>query len=317
MAVDLVTIVVPVYKVEKYLDKCVESVLAQTYKNIEILLIDDGSPDKCPEMCDSWEEKDKRIRVIHKINNGISAARNTGIKNANGEFICFVDSDDFVEPNYIKSMLEIQNEKNSDVVFCKIKKVTENGEICETYQNENMDCFSKDPTIQSFFKFNITMSAARLLIKTNLAKKVLFDEQLKSGEDLNFLLRVLLCNPKCDYVDEFLYNYLKNSNSLTQTKNPETVKLQYIGVKKNADLLRSNGLIDIALCYEFEVYIHLIVCSLFINEMQDYIDNLKSKEHYKKYLSLTKPLSLKKRILAFLTYHKMYRTMRFLYKLKH
>lgn len=95
----LVSVIVPVYKVGKYLDKCVESIVEQTYKNLEIILVDDGSPDNCPAMCDKWAERDSRIKVIHKQNGGVSSARNVGIDAAQGEFIGFVDSDDWLEPD--------------------------------------------------------------------------------------------------------------------------------------------------------------------------------------------------------------------------
>ena len=87
---DMISIIIPVYKVEKYIDRCVESVVAQTYKNLEIILVDDGSPDRCPEICDDWQKRDTRIKVIHKVNGGLSSARNVAIKNAQGEYILFV-----------------------------------------------------------------------------------------------------------------------------------------------------------------------------------------------------------------------------------
>ena len=92
-----ISIIIPVYKVEKYLDKCVESVVNQTYKNLEIILVDDGSPDNCPKMCDEWAEKDKRIKVIHKENGGLSDARNFGIEKATGDYLMFLDSDDYLD----------------------------------------------------------------------------------------------------------------------------------------------------------------------------------------------------------------------------
>ena len=103
----LVSVIIPVYNTEKYLLKCVDSVLAQTYTNIEIILVEDGSPDNCPTLCDEYAKKDSRIKVIHKKNEGSSLARKTGINNANGEYLAFVDSDDWVEENYIKKAIRI------------------------------------------------------------------------------------------------------------------------------------------------------------------------------------------------------------------
>ena len=95
---ELISVIIPIYNVEAYLDECIASVIAQTYSNLEIILVDDGSPDNCPQMCDEWAAKDSRIRVIHKENGGLSDARNAGIDIATGEYIAFVDSDDWIEP---------------------------------------------------------------------------------------------------------------------------------------------------------------------------------------------------------------------------
>ena len=98
------SIIVPIYKVEEYLDRCVESLIRQTEKDIEIILVDDGSPDSCPAMCDEWAKKDERIRVVHKENGGLSDARNAGLNIATGEYVLFVDSDDYVAENACESL---------------------------------------------------------------------------------------------------------------------------------------------------------------------------------------------------------------------
>ena len=114
----LVSVIVPVYKVGKYLDKCVESIVGQTYKNLEIILVDDGSPDNCPAMCDKRAERDSRIKVIHKQNGGVSSARNVGIDAAQGEFIGFVDSDDWLEPDMYDCIVKNALEYNADISRC-------------------------------------------------------------------------------------------------------------------------------------------------------------------------------------------------------
>ena len=93
----VISVIVPVYNVEKYLNRCVQSIVDQTYKNLEIILVDDGSPDHCPQMCDAWAKKDSRIQVIHKKNGGVASARNMGIKNSRGKYFAFIDPDDFIE----------------------------------------------------------------------------------------------------------------------------------------------------------------------------------------------------------------------------
>ena len=113
-----VSIIVPVYNVEKYLDKCIESIVNQTYRNIEIILVDDGSPDKCPEICNEWAKKDDRIKVIHKENGGLSSARNAALEIAQGDYITFVDSDDWIENDMIQSMLTCAAKNDADIVCC-------------------------------------------------------------------------------------------------------------------------------------------------------------------------------------------------------
>ena len=114
----LISVIVPVYKVEQYLDKCVESIVNQTYRNLEIILVDDGSPDNCPAMCDGWAKRDYRIKVIHKANGGLSDARNAGIAVASGEFIGFVDSDDWVAPFFYERLISILIDNDCDISAC-------------------------------------------------------------------------------------------------------------------------------------------------------------------------------------------------------
>ena len=116
----LISVVIPVYKVEQYIHECVDSVIAQTYKNLDIILVDDGSPDSCPAICDEYAERDNRIRVIHKKNGGLSSARNAGIDIARGEYICFVDSDDYVSEIYVEQLYTTLKESGADMACTMI-----------------------------------------------------------------------------------------------------------------------------------------------------------------------------------------------------
>lgn len=120
-----ISVIIPVYKVEPYLDACVSSVVGQTFSDLEILLVDDGSPDRCPELCDTWAQKDPRVRVIHQENGGLSAARNTGIEAATGEFLAFVDSDDMLEPDALRRAWEAQQACQADLVIFNLVYVDE------------------------------------------------------------------------------------------------------------------------------------------------------------------------------------------------
>ena len=113
-----ISVIVPIYKVEPYLDCCVQSIVDQTYENLEIILVDDGSPDNCPAMCDDWAAKDSRIRVIHKENGGFSSARNAGLDAATGDYIQFVDSDDWILPDMTAALVSCAVKENADVVRC-------------------------------------------------------------------------------------------------------------------------------------------------------------------------------------------------------
>ena len=123
----LVSVVIPIYNVEEYLDRCVTSVVNQTHRNLEIILVDDGSPDNCPAMCDAWAQKDSRVRVIHKKNAGLGMARNSGIEEANGKYICFFDSDDYVDSFIVEKCVANAEEHGSDAVVFGRWDVFEDG----------------------------------------------------------------------------------------------------------------------------------------------------------------------------------------------
>lgn len=121
-----ISIIVPVYNVEQYLHRCIDSIISQSYANWELILIDDGSPDRCPQICDYYAEKDKRIKVIHKINGGLSEARNYGLDIATGDYITFVDSDDFIHQNMLNDMVQLAIANNADIVQCQFIRGNDN-----------------------------------------------------------------------------------------------------------------------------------------------------------------------------------------------
>ncbi len=125
----LISVIIPVFKVEKYLEKCIKSIVNQTIENLEIILVDDGSPDQCPKICDYWASKDSRIKVVHKKNGGLSDARNAGLDIAKGEYISFIDSDDWVALDMYEIMLKAMKEENADICACG---------IMGCYQNKNV-----------------------------------------------------------------------------------------------------------------------------------------------------------------------------------
>ena len=131
---DLISVIVPIYNVEQYLDRCVKSIVEQTYTNLEIILVDDGSPDNCGAMCDSWAARDNRIKVIHKENGGLSDTRNAGLGIATGDFISFIDSDDWIESAFYEKLLTAIRESNAEVAACATNFVTEDERLIRVRQ---------------------------------------------------------------------------------------------------------------------------------------------------------------------------------------
>ena len=128
-AMPLISVIVPIYKVEPYLHRCVDSLLAQSYQNIEVLLVDDGSPDQCPRICDAYAERDARVRVIHKPNGGLSDARNAGMDAARGEYLAFVDGDDYVDPDMYSALCQALLSSGDKLAICGFNKVTDGGAL--------------------------------------------------------------------------------------------------------------------------------------------------------------------------------------------
>ena len=131
-----ISVIVPVYKVEEYIDRCIRSIVEQAYRQLEVILVDDGSPDKCPEICDQWAKKDPRIKVIHKKNGGLSDARNAGLEIATGEYVAFVDSDDWILPDMYEKMLNAIKDEQADICACGIRSCYEDHEAtwgCNEY----------------------------------------------------------------------------------------------------------------------------------------------------------------------------------------
>ncbi len=152
----LISVIVPVYRTEKFLNRCVDSILAQTYQELEILLIDDGSPDRCAEICDAYAQKDPRIKVLHKTNAGVSAARNSGLDLATGDYITFVDSDDYVEPDMYRAMMDVARQYNCDVVMCDCMKDYQGRSELYTH-NIRPGFYSKEQLKQEYYPHLLMM----------------------------------------------------------------------------------------------------------------------------------------------------------------
>lgn len=145
----LISIIVPVYGVEAYLGRCMESLLSQTYQNLEIILVDDGSPDRCPALCDAYKAQDARVQVIHQENAGLSGARNAGLSIARGEYVAFVDSDDYVAADYIRALYELMQESEADITQCRFAYVS--GEPLESYKSRSYKVYRGESLMEQLY----------------------------------------------------------------------------------------------------------------------------------------------------------------------
>ncbi len=193
----LISIIVPVYNVENYLDKCVQSIVDQTYTNLEIILVDDGSPDKCGAMCDEWAKKDARIRVIHKENGGQADARNVGIQTATGEYIGFVDSDDVIAPEMYERLMSLIQEHRAHLAECCMQQF-DTWPFGGFHEEETtITTYSTEEAIKNLINERVfSCTVPNILVESPIAKAVLFDTG-KIHEDILWPYRVFA---KCDIV---------------------------------------------------------------------------------------------------------------------
>ena len=210
-----ISVIVPVYKVEPYLDRCVESIVNQTYRDLEIILVDDGSPDACPAMCDAWAARDGRVLVIHQENNGPSAARNAGVKKASGSFILFIDSDDMIPKNFIDTLYRASNGDERAVAVSSVKMMgdkfgrDESGtETLDEYQTVSWDKMAR--LRGGWFVWGI-LYPTKLLLE----KEIAFPEDLRNLEDMVWNSIVSMYAEHIIYLPQLPYFYRIRPGSIT------------------------------------------------------------------------------------------------------
>ena len=232
----LVTVVLPIYNVEKYLDRCIESVVNQTYRNIEILMIDDGSTDNCPEICDEWAKKDCRIKVVHKENQGLGMARNTGIENAQGEYICFFDSDDFIAAETVEKAYNKAIEDEADLCHFGVNFADENGVVNDIFVSPLGYTVYNCERVKKFFLPELIspdpkggrrlfyMSPCLMLYSMELINRVnwrFVSERDIISEDVYSLISLFKCVECVTVIPEAYYFYCRNEQSLSRKYNPD------------------------------------------------------------------------------------------------
>ena len=213
---DLLSVVVPVYKVEPYLRECLDSIICQTYKELEIILVDDGSPDKCGEICEDYAKKDSRITVYHKENGGLSDARNYGIDRASGEYITFVDSDDVVKPNFAGKLMGLIREHNADVASSPFVNFRSSPE----WRGGGIyGCVSAQEALRELLYSNRTFytSACFKVYRTELFRDIRFPVGLYY-EDAATTYRIFSRAERIAFTDEPMYGYRINMNSIMHSR---------------------------------------------------------------------------------------------------
>lgn len=217
---DLISVIVPVYGVEAYLEECIESIINQKYKNLEIILIDDGSPDKCGEICDKYAAQDKRIRVIHNENHGISYSRNCGLDIAKGEYIAFCDSDDVLDPRLYEYLYGIINKCHTDISMCSFREFI-NGdkyEIDTDIDNAEIIEYSKKSFAENLL---LDFPAPYIMVCNKLFRReIIGDTRFKLGvicEDNIFMSDLIVKGISCARSSAHLYMYRRNRNGSTMS----------------------------------------------------------------------------------------------------
>lgn len=211
---DLISVIVPVYKVEKYLNKCIESIVNQTYKNLEIILVDDGSPDECGKICDNYAQKDMRIKVIHKENGGLSDARNAGINISNGKYISFIDSDDYIDLEYLELLYKTIKKDKSDMAISSHKVIYENGTILEKATKEESILEPKEVLKRILYDDGIDLSAWAKLYKIELFEEIRYPKG-RLFEDAATTYKLVDKCKKISIISKSTYNYIIRGNSIT------------------------------------------------------------------------------------------------------
>lgn len=316
----LISVIVPVYNVEKYIDKCLESIRNQTYKNIEIILVDDESPDNCSQICDNYAKIDNRIKVIHKKNAGLGLARNSGLDAATGEFVAFVDSDDYISLDRFDSMIKLIYESNSDVCLegaCReyngVTDIIPNIFAGKCFEGEEISSTLLPALIgaDQFDDNYLGVSVWRGLYKRSLIEqhKIRFEsERLWASEDMLFNLRFYKYAKKAIMSEDSGYHYRLSENSLTHTADMtkfEKYDQLYKRVVEDAKEFASRNEIitRMQLTYIFD---YKAVMKEFVNQLEKkeaikLLKNITKRNLFSEVINVysTKHLPIKKRLFFF------------------
>lgn len=230
------SIIVPVYKVEQFLDKCVESILSQTFRDFELILVDDGSPDRCGDMCDEWATRDTRIKVIHKENGGLSDARNAGIEKAEGEYIGFVDSDDYIKKDMYEVLLNNIEKFNADMSMCGYVDEYADGRRIDNSCTDVYLWDQKEAIRQVMMGKNVSVHAVVKLYRKSLFNNIRYPVR-KISEDAYIIMDLLLQAQKIVFTPYSAYYYVHRENSINSSLYRQIDLTRIEAHKKNLNLI--------------------------------------------------------------------------------
>ena len=213
----LISVIIPVYNVSQYLDKCIQTVIHQTYRNLEIILVDDGSTDDSGRICDEYAEQDKRIKVIHKNNGGLSDARNAGLDLASGDYIGFIDSDDWVDTLYFEKMIELAVDNSLELIVCGSKKTINENEIVEKQALKPKVIDKYNAQMAILYRKNVSSYVHGKLYKKGLIGLLRFPKN-RLFEDITFVWNVVEQIERVGVVEESLYFYRQRADSIVNQK---------------------------------------------------------------------------------------------------
>ncbi len=315
----LISIIVPVYKVEKYLDCCVESILAQTYKNIELILVDDGSPDNSGAMCDAWAQKDSRVRVIHKQNGGASTARNVALDVARGEYIGFVDSDDFIHQDMYMCLMQALENASVKIACCESVEVEED---VNTPLDVSKECtikeFTAEETMEEIYAYRMGTSFWRRLFHASVLEGIRFPEG-EINEEYPLLIPIAVKAGGTVAINRVLYYYRNRADSVTGTVHTslKTMKIVATNLQRMKKQEKENGwsFANFPLFVAQESFFVLLSIlknhKVLAEELKDlYYQYLGMARKNKKAYLASKASSLKNKILYFLVVTGIYRKLR-------
>jgi len=217
----LISIIVPVYNVESYIDRCIKSILSQTFQDYELIIVDDGSPDNCPKICDEWAIKDKRIKVIHQKNQGLSAARNTGIKFSEGKYLTFIDSDDWITDSMVQDLYDLIEKTEADISVCGFTKTESEENLVDSKRSVEEKIYTRDEFMKIILRVNSNRCIHYAWAKLYRRSVIETVEHYPVGmlnEDVEGMFKAVIKSNKIAETTKVGYFYYENIDSISRKK---------------------------------------------------------------------------------------------------